>query len=321
MPKVVVTGEIHETGMDLLRAQEGYQIEIVKDFSTPAAVDALSEADALLIRTCLFNKDHIARAQRLKVVSRNGVGYDAIDVAALSRAGIPLAIAGNANTVSVAEHAFFLLIAAAKAALRYDAAVRALRWSYRDSFDAVVLAGKRLLIVGAGRIGREMGRRAEAFGMVISYFDPAVESLPEFPNWRREETLHTAVAYADAVSVHVPLTHQTRNLFDGALFARHKRGSILISTARGGVVNESALADALRSGQLHSAGIDVFEAEPVNRENPLLGIDSVILSPHSAALSQEGAQQTAIVAAQNCIDGLQGQLNPDMVVNREALGM
>lgn len=321
MSKIVVTGDIHEKGMEILRSATDVHVEIVQDFSTAEAQATLAGADAVLIRTCKLTAEHIERAQRLKVVSRYGVGTDAIDINALTKARIPLAIAGDANTVSVAEHAFFLLIAAAKAAVRYDRAVRDGQWSFRDSFEAGVLEGKRLLIVGAGRIGRQLGRRAEAFGMAVSYFDPMVDLQNEHPAWRLEEDLHRALGDADAVSIHVPMTSETRNLFDAVMLARMKKGSILVSTARGGVVEEQALADALRSGHLKAAGIDVFEQEPVGQDNPLLSIDSVVLSPHSAALSLEGAEMTAIVAARNCIDGLAGKLRLDMVVNRAALGL
>jgi D-3-phosphoglycerate dehydrogenase len=321
MPRIVITGNIHPAGIARLQTEPNTQVDVVQDLSTPEAIEKLVNADALLIRTCQLTAEHLNLAKNLKVVSRYGVGLDAIDMGAASDAKIPVCIAGSANTVSVAEHAFFLLIAAAKASHRYDHAVRTGKWGYRDSFEAVILAGRRLLLIGAGKIGVEMGVRAAAFGMDISYFDPFADLGERYPTWIKECDLPAALASADAISIHVPLTQQTRNLIGEVQMAMLKQGAILISTSRGGIVDELALADALRVGHVRAAGLDVFEQEPIRPDNPLIGIDNVILSPHSAALSEEGAREMAIEAARNCVDGIQGTLRLNMVANRAALGL
>ena len=266
-----------------------------------------------------LQEDLIARADHLKVVSRYGVGFDNIDVGALTRRGIPLAVVGQDNAVSVAEHTMYLIFAAAKMGQTYDRAVRNGDWQYRDSLAATELSGKRVFIIGMGRIGRKVAALAQAFGMRISFHDPAPRATDLGADWVRVHDLAEGLRDADVVTLHVPLTESTMSLIGGPELAMMKPSAILVSTSRGGVVDEAALASALSGGGLRAAGLDVFVDEPVQTSNPLLALGNVVLSPHMAALSYECAERMSLTAAKNCLDGVAGCLDAALVVNNEVL--
>lgn len=314
MPHVLVAGRVHEAGLELLRRTPGVTWEVVEEVSEASYAPRIAEADGLVIRTQPLSAQTVARAGRLKVVSRHGVGSDAIDVAALNARGIALAIVGDVNSTSVAEHAMMLLLAAAKRTLRGDRAVREGRWAWRDRLEAADLAGKRLLVVGFGRIGRQLARMAAGFAMEIRAYDPflARDGWPEGPVAPAPD-LAEGLAWADAVSVHAPKTE--RPVIGAAELARLRPGAILVNTARGGVVDQDALVAALRSGRLAAAGLDVFEREPPAADDPLLALEQVVLSPHNATLTGECAERMALASVRNVLDYLAGHLDPALLVN------
>ncbi|MDP9138683.1 MAG: hydroxyacid dehydrogenase [Pseudomonadota bacterium] len=320
MARVVVVGKLHENGMKLLQNRRGLEIEQHLAPGEPQMREAAARADAILIRTTKLSGQAIAGAKSLRVVARHGVGYDNIDIAALNVRKIPLALVGNVNATSVAEHTMFLLLAAMKQGVAYDRATREGRWSVRDSLVAADLAGKNLLIVGLGRIGREVATRAAAFGMKIVAYDPVLAAIPEGIEAKLASDLDRAVRDADAISLHSPLSRQTRNLFSRERLALMKPSAILVCAARGGLIDEVALAEALGAGRIRGAGLDVFAEEPPSPGHPLLALDNVVLSPHSAALTEECAERMATISAQNCLDGLDGRLNRDLLANPEVLG-
>jgi len=320
MAQVVVVGKIHRSGLEVFRARKGIDVDQLLTVDEPAMRKAAAGADAILIRTSRLSKDAIEGALRLRVVARHGVGYDNIDVAALTAKGIPLALVGNVNSTSVAEHALYLLLACMKNGIFYDQATRDGRWAVRDTLSARDLKGKTLLIVGLGRIGREVALRAKAFGMRIAGFDPLVGPGSADIDISFQADLKSAAKEADAISLHLPLTADTANLFDREMIGLMKKDAVLISTARGGLIDEVALAEALRAGALKAAGLDVFETEPPLKDHPLFGLDNVVLSPHSAALTEECAERMAVISAQNCLDGLDGRLDPSLLANPQVLG-
>ncbi len=320
MPRVLVVDKIHEAGLELLRRRAGIEVQEMDSPGAAEVAAAAGAADAILLRTTPLPAAAIAGAARLKVVSRHGVGYDNVDLPALNARRIPLAVVGDVNAVSVAEHAFYLLLATMKRGAAYDRAVRDGAWSFRNALAARELAGKTLLIVGYGRIGRELARRALAFAMRVVAFDPYVGRAAMKAPVEKAEDLDAALAEADAVSLHLPLTAESRGMFDAARLSRMKPSAVLVSTARGGIVDEAALARALGLGRLAAAGLDVFDMEPPAADHPLLALDTVVLSPHSASLTEECARRMSAVAAQNCLDGIDGRLDPALVVNPETLG-
>ena len=320
MAQVVVVGKIHKSGLEVFNSRKGVDVRQLASVDEQAMRQAAAEADAILIRTSTLSREAIEGARRLKVVARHGVGYDNIDVAALTAKGIPLALVGNVNSSSVAEHALFLILACMKNGVSYDRATREGRWSVRDSLSARDLNGKTLLIVGFGRIGREVALRAKAFGMRITGFDPWIKPNAADADVTFHSDLKAAVREAHAVSLHLPLTPETANLFNRDLLGSMRKDAVLISTARGGLIDEAALAAALRAGALKAAGLDVFETEPPKENHPLFGLDNVVLSPHSAALTEECAERMAVISAQNCLDGLDGRLDPALLANPQVLG-
>lgn len=317
--EVMILGKIPQSGISLLKSKSDLEVHLVDPNDTEKVNEYIERVSGIIIRTSVLGADLIRQARNLRVVSRFGVGFDNIDVGELTRSSIPLAVVGENNAVSVAEHTLYLILAASKMGIAYDRAVRSGNWGYRESLMASDLSGKRVLVIGLGRIGSTVGKLCEAFGLIVSYYDPRPELQGAQAGWERVDDLHSGLASADVVSIHVPLTPSTRSLIGAPEFALMKKTSVIVSTSRGGIVNEVDLARALESGQIRAAGLDVFESEPVSAANPLLGLANAVLSPHMAALSLECAERMAVAAARNCIDGIEGRLNPALVVNPKVL--
>lgn len=318
MPHVLVAGKLHPSGIALLRDAPEVTFDYVEEVSEESYAPFIAAADGLVIRTQPLSAPIIGQADRLKIVSRHGVGYDAVDLPALNGRGIALAIVGDVNSVSVAEHAMLLLLACAKKLLRADASVREGNWTWRNRLEATELSGKRLLIMGFGRTGRQLARYAGVFGMEIRAYDPYLQAAgwPEGPVAPVDE-LAVGLGWADAISVHVPKA-ACPTIGAGELAAM-KPSAIVVNTARGGVVDEAALLEALRQGRISAAGLDVFDDEPPLADHPLFGLDEVILTPHIAGLTAECAERMAISSVQNVLDFFSGTIDPALVVNKEQL--
>jgi D-3-phosphoglycerate dehydrogenase len=320
MPRVLISGRIDDAGMAVLRARPDLIIEEMANSRPEDFLARLPEADALLIRTAFLPGEATVNARRLKVVSRYGVGYDNVPVDALTAIGVPVAVVGPVHSDTVAEHAFFLILALAKAALRHDAATRAGDWNIRMDPLAADLAGKTLLVIGFGRIGRSLARRAAAFDMRIAAYDPNVSDaemaaigVAKTADWRE------ALTEADFVSLHVPRLPETERMIGAAELRSMKPTSFVVNTARGGLIDETALAAALAAGTIAGAGLDVFENEPPSRDHPLLASGRVIVSPHIAGLTREANARLAVRAAENILAGIDGRLDPALVVNKSVL--
>ncbi len=316
MPHVLIAGRIHEDGLAVFARDPNYTFEMVDEVSTESYAPKLPQADALLIRTQPLPGWAIATARRLRIVSRHGVGYDAVDVPTLDARGIPLAVVGDVNSRPVAEHALALMLALAKQVTLYDAATRDGRWALRNSFSATELHGKRLFLVGFGRIGRLVAEMASAFGMRVSAYDPyrtadAIASAGAEP----VADLLDGLKAANVVSLHVPKAGE-RPLIGASELRAMRRGALLVNTARGGLVDEDALADALEDGRIGGAGLDVFVDEPPRPSSRLLACRQAILSPHSAGLTEECAARMGEVAARNIVDFFDGRLDSRLVVNQ-----
>lgn len=244
----------------------------------------------------------IEAAPKLKLIQAPGVGYDGIDLAAAAERGVPVAIAVCGNPDEVAEYALMSMLAVSRRLVELDRALRGGKWMMWDrrlaSFN---LKGKTLGVVGLGRIGREVARRAAGFDMRVQYCDPNV-SAP-YPRLPLEELLATS----DYVSLHVPLTPETRGMLSRGRIGCMKPGSILINTSRGEVVDEGALIDALREGRLAGAGLDVFEREPPVVSNPLLAMDNVVVTPHVASGTLDALRVKARHYAENMRRVLDGR--------------
>jgi D-3-phosphoglycerate dehydrogenase len=276
--------------------------------------------DAMILGMTPISTPELAAASGLAVVARIGVGYDAIDVPALTRAGIPLMITGTANSPSVAEHAFSFILSLAKRGPGLDRMVRERRWMDRLSDQPVDLVGKTLLVIGFGRIGSRLVRRALAFEMAVMVYDPYVPGdVIRSAGASSVANLDEALAAADFVSIHCPRNSETENLIDAARLSAMKPTAFLINTARGGIVDEVALDAALRTGRLAGAGLDVLAAEPPPSDHPLLGNDRVILAPHMAGVSKEAFTRMAEQAVANVLSVFDGAVRRENVVNPEVL--
>ena len=314
MPHVLVAGKVHSSGIDLLKSRPDVTFDYVEEMTEPSYAPLIGRADGLVIRTQPLSAGTVGKAERLRIVSRHGVGYDSVDLASLNDRGIVLAIVGDVNSVSVAEQAMTLLLAAAKRAVRGDRAVRGGVWEWRNRLEQGEVSGKRLLIVGYGRSGRNLARIAAGFGMEIRAFDPflARQGWPEGPVAAVTD-LSDGLAWADFISVHAPKS--ARPVIGAAELAAMKPTAVLVNTARGGEDDEAALIASLGEGRLAAAGLDVFEDEPPAPNNPLLAMDQVVLSPHIAGLTVECAERMAVSSIQNVLDFFAGRIDPALVVN------
>lgn len=314
MAKVLVLDPVHEAGLDRLRAAPGIDLVYLPEPDETSIRAHLGDADAVILRARRLPESAFRSAGRLRLVSRHGVGCDNLDFGLMAACGITVAITANANFVSVAEHAFALMLAACKRIPQGDAAVRANRWSVREALGAREIMGARLLVIGFGRTGSAFAERARAFGAQILVHDPMLPPDTHLPEgYQRIGRLEEGLSQADIVSLHVPATPRTHHLIGPSELALMPTGSILINTARGGIVEEKALPPALEALRPALYATDVLDSEPPAPDDPLLSHDQVILTPHSAAMTNEGTMRMSDHAAQNVLDFLSGRLRPEMV--------
>lgn len=304
MPKVVISEFMDEAAIaaDLAGFDTLYDPGLVDRPDALAAV--LGDADALIVRNrTQVRGPLLAAAARLRVVGRLGVGLDNIDVPACAARGIAVCPATGANDGAVAEYVVATALLLLRGSYGASAAVAAGAWP-RNALMGREIAGKRLGLVGFGSIARETARRAAALGMVIAAHDPFVPAgdpawTPAYGPVQRQD-LAALIAQSDVLSLHVPLTAETRGLIDAAALARMPAGAVLINAARGGIVDEAAVAAALRSGQLGGAALDVFDREPLDAAGgaPFAGVPNLILTPHIAGVTQESnVRVSAVIAA------------------------
>jgi D-3-phosphoglycerate dehydrogenase len=257
----------------------------------------------------------------MKVVTRIGVGYDAVDVPALSRRKIPLMVAGSANSPSVAEQAMFMMLTLAKRAVEMHSIVKDGKWAARLGMLPYDLFGKTVLIVGFGRIGTRTAKRCLAMEMNVLVYDP-YKSAAEIraAGWEPVSDLDAALPRADFVSIHCPKTPETVGMFNAARLKRMKPAAYLINTARGGIIDEPALYDALVSGKLAGAGLDVFEQEPPPSGHQLFALANVIMAPHVAGVTREAVDRMSEQTARNILSALDGEPIRQNVINQDVLG-
>ena len=319
MPNVIVAGKLHPSGRALLDSARGLTVHYIDEISEESYAPFIHEADALLIRTQPMTAPTIKKAERLKIVSRHGVGYDAVDVKALNEHGIALAVCGDVNSYSVAEHACMMILAASKRVLRADASVRVGPWGWRNSLESQDLRGRNLLILGFGRIGRHTAEMMSGFGMTIRAFDPfLVRQGWPVGSVGPVDDLEEALPWADVISISAPKSDKP--MISSTEFELMKDGVIVVNTARGGIVDERALIAAVQAGKVGAAGLDVFEQEPLEENNALRQLDQIVLSPHIAGVTEGASERMALGSAQNIIDFFEGRIDTSLVVNLREIG-
>ena len=315
----VTAPKLASSGVDLLAAA-GARVIYLESGSDAEAVErimATEPVDAVISRTVDLSAKAIASCPTLKVISKHGVGVSNIDVLAASARGIPVYVTPGANAQSVAEMTLGLLFAAARRIAWMDSELRSGRWSRVQ--DGVELCGKTLGLVGFGQIGQRVAQVCQALGMQVVAFDPALQAS-SVPGVRLVASLDELLPLANVLSLHVPLNKHTRSMLGAQQLARLPQGAILINTARGEVVDEPALVEALRSGPLYAAGLDTMAVEPLPVDSALAALPNVVLTPHVGGSTPAALAAMAAGAAANVLGWLQGQpLAASRCVNPEVL--
>ncbi|MBM3993647.1 MAG: phosphoglycerate dehydrogenase [Planctomycetes bacterium] len=304
MPRIFISDKLETGGIDLLKAS-GLDIDNRPGLKDAALAEAMQSADGMIVRSgTKVTAQLLENPGKLRAIVRAGVGVDNIDVAAATRKGIVVMNTPGGNTISTAEQTITLMMALARHTAAADASMRQNKWD-RNKFVGAQLAGKTLGVVGLGRVGREVARRAVGLDMKVIGFDPffsadfagkmGIETVPDLP---------TLLPRVDILTVHTPLSPETTNLIGAAQIAMMKKGSRILNCARGGIINEQALADALVSGHLAGAAVDVYAQEPPPPDHPLLKAPNIVLTPHLGASTTEAQESVSLEAAQLLIDYL-----------------
>jgi D-3-phosphoglycerate dehydrogenase / 2-oxoglutarate reductase len=320
MPHVVCLRPVHPEALALMRATPGVTVEVLDPVNAETIAKAMPHADAVIVRATPINREFLAASPKLRIVARHGVGYDAVDVPALTERGIPLTVTPDANAASVAEHAMMLLLNVARQTFFYDKATRDLRWSNPPVPATFDLGGKTILVMGFGRIGGRVARLCKAFDMNVLVRDPFIpQNTIKGAGFTPVKDLQAGLAQADIVTIHLPSSAETRGIVNGEFLASMKQGAVLINTARGTLVDEKALAGALTSGHLAAAGVDVLWDEPAVPDNPLLKLPNIVITPHTAAATEQGLRRMALSCADSILACFENRLDPDVVINKEVL--
>src|SRR6201991_632262 len=323
--KVLITESFSQQGRELFKDRD--DIELVEFPNMISAVDfevmlkAQAPVHGVALGATRFGEPELEASQDMRVVTRIGVGYDAVDVPALSRRKVPLMVAGTANSPSVAEQALFMMLTLAKRAVEMHSIVRDNKWAARLGLLPYDLFGKTVLIVGFGRIGTRTAKRCLAMEMNVLIYDP-YKSAAEIKTAGCEPVsdLDAALPRADFVSIHCPKDPETVGMFNAARIKLMKPAAYLINTARGGIVDEKALHEALVSKRLAGAGLDVFEQEPPPAQHPLLALPNVIMAPHVAGVTREAVDRMSEQTARNILSALDGTPIRQNVINQDVLG-
>jgi D-3-phosphoglycerate dehydrogenase len=308
-------------GLERLRSSGCKTIFISKAGGVPEMLERLKaeRVDAVVLRQLPFDAEAIAAASCLKVISRHGVGFDGVDVAAATQRGIPVLIAPAANAVSVAELTIALMLAASRAIPRHDAAVRSGAWE--RSHVGLQMSGRTLGLVGIGAIGRIVARTAVALGMRVVAYDPYARMAPgETSAVELVDSLDALLQRSNVVSLHCPLTDKTRNLIGAAQLARMPKGGVLVNAARGPLVDDVALAAALRSGQLAAAGLDTMPKEPLPEGHPFRDLTNLVMTPHMGGSTDAALDSVSVIAVDHAMAVLNGSpVNSAVCVNPSVL--
>ena len=314
--KILIIQPIHTAGIKLLEDNSDYEFEIVENTDNEFLKSKIKDCDGISIRTAKLTSEVIEGSTKLKIISRHGVGYDNIDLDSTKKNNITLAITATANAVAVAEHVIFMLLNISKKGNMYDETVKSGKFNDRNKLPKTVeLWNKNILIAGFGRIGQALIKRCHGFEMKVFVYDPFVsKEIIEKHGGIKVDSLEDATKRMDAISLHVPLNEKTKNIINYDLLKNMKKNCIIINASRGGVINEIDLDKALNENLILGAGLDVFEIEPPDPNNPLLKNNKVFLSPHTAAFIEECMIRMGKETIQNIIDFFNEKLEKSKVV-------
>ena len=320
--KVLVVQGLHEQGLQMLKNRTDIEFNVLMSDDENEILEAAKDVNGITVRTAKISSRIIEAANKLQVVSRHGVGYDSIDLASLNNKKIPLTIAAHSNMISVSEQAMFFLLALSKNVFYYDDFTRKGDWTNRWDVKAWDLANKNILVIGFGRIGSNFVKRALAFDMNVYVYDPYVEKeMVKISGAIPVDNISENLTKMDAVTLHCPKNDETTDLFTKKEFDLMKNSSFIINCARGGILNEEDLYEALKNENISGAGLDVFDVEPTPSSNPLFKLNNVILSPHIAGVTVESTVRMATETVQNVLDVLDDKVNQSVVINNKEIGM
>ena len=314
--KIAVIEDIHKDGLELLDKNPNYEYELITDVSESNLIKKLPNFDACTLRVSKLDEKILKHCTKLKAISRHGVGFDNVDLNYIKKNNISLLITATANAVAVAEHVITMFLSLSKSISRYDAEVRKGNFKLNaNSIQTFELLNKNILIAGFGRIGKKLISRSLAFDTKVYVYDPYVdEKIIKEHGGIKVDKIEDGLKIADYVSLHMPLTNETKNLINYSVFKIMKKNSIIINTARGGIINELELDKALNEDLIFGAALDVFSKEPVEKDNPLLKNKKVILSPHSATFTDECTSRMGIETTKNIIDFFENKIDKSMIV-------
>lgn len=316
MKKVVYILPIQPAGGEKLK--EKYEVVVLPSDDRETVLSNIQDADAVVLRLTRFGKEYMDAAPNLKVIARNGVGVDTVDVAYATKKGIPVVTTGSANSLPVAEHAFISACAIYKKFVHLDAEVRKGNWKSRDEKGALDLHGKSVGLIGFGKIGSAFAKMAiGGFDMKVYVYDPFISEETAAKNGVvLVKDLDELCKTCDIFSVHTHLTPETRGMIGEHELSLMKPSAVLVNCARGGIYDEKALIKALREKRILGAAVDVFENEPLNADSAFLGLDNVLLTPHSAAMTDDCKKSCSLTIAADIDAVLEGRdpvnvANPD----------
>ena len=317
MYKIGIIQKIHDKGLELLDANKNFEYEIIDDVSEENLLKKIHLYDGVTLRVSKLSNKLLSKASKLKVISRHGVGYDNVDTSFLKSKKITLLITATANAIAVSEHVFYLMLTISKNFLNLDNEVRAGNFKTNmNKFETFELHNKEILIAGFGRIGKNLIKKCIGFDMSVKVYDPFVdEKVITDMGGEKVDNFDDALKTLDFLSVHMPLNENTKDLINFKKMKTMKKSSVIINTARGGIVNETDLDQAVSENIILGAGLDVFFNEPINLDSPLLKNKQIILSPHTAALTNECKIRMGKETAKNIIDFFENKVNKNMLVN------
>ena len=314
--KIAIIEEIHKDGLNLLEQNPDYEFELITDVSDKNLTKKLPEFDACTLRVTKLNENILKHCPNLKAISRHGVGIDNVDLNYIKKNNISLLITATANAVAVAEHVLSMFLTLSKSIKEYDNEVRKGNFKINaDKIETFELLNKNIVIAGFGRIGKKLISRCLAFETKVYVYDPYVEEeVIKKYGGIKIESIEDALEIADFVSLHMPLTTETKDLINYSVLKKMKKSSVIVNTARGGIINENDLEKALNEKLIFGAALDVFSKEPVEKNNPLLKNNRIILSPHSATFTNECTSRMSIETTKNIIDFFENKIDKSMVV-------
>jgi D-3-phosphoglycerate dehydrogenase len=306
----------------MLKQRSDIEFNVLLSDDENEILEAAKDVNGITVRTAQITEKIINSSKNLQVISRHGVGYDSINLKSLNKKKIPLTIAAHSNMISVSEQAMFFLLALNKNVFYYDDFTRKGDWTNRWDVKAWDLAGKNIMVIGFGRIGSNFVKRALAFDMNVYVYDPYIDhekikksgAIP-IQNFKNN------LSKMDAITLHCPKNEETTNLFTKKEFQTMKKNAFIINCARGGILNEDDLYEALLNEKIAGAGLDVFDVEPTPSSNPLFKLKNVILSPHIAGVTVESTVRMATETVQNVLDVFDNKVNKSVVVNLKEIGM